>query len=158
MRAPCGIIEITEFYGDPAPFVRDDGTVSSMWEDRMVKVPFPRPLPLGWRPIVAATGARVNRVIAQEVERVFRALDKAGLWDHFETFDGGYTWRPMRGSRKLSMHGFGGALDFNAGTNRLGEKGDMDSGVVAVFENFGWTWGGEWTRPDPMHFAFARGY
>jgi hypothetical protein len=56
------------------------------------------------------------------------------------------------------MHGFGGALDFNAETNELGTKGDMDPEVVAIVEAHGWEWGGRWRRPDPMHWQFARGY
>lgn len=158
MRAPTGIVEVLALYGDPAPFVRDDGTVSPLWESRMVKVAMPGPLPLGWRPMVAVLSVRVNQVIAAEVDTVLRGLKKAGMWDHILTFDGGYNWRPQRGSRRLSMHGFGGALDFNADTNELNTKGDMHPGVVEVFENHGWEWGGRWRRPDPMHFQYARGY
>ena len=56
------------------------------------------------------------------------------------------------------MHGFGGAIDFDAETNQLGTVGNMHPEVVSCFRNHGWEWGGSWTRPDPMHFQFARGY
>lgn len=159
MRVPTGIIEITQLYGDPAPYVRDDGTISPLWEARMTKVYLPGPLPLGWRPVVAVRSVRVNEAIAAEADLVFRALREAHLWDHIATFDGGYCWRPMRGARKLSMHGFGAALDFNAESNPLGVKGDMNERVVACFEDHGWTWGGRWTdRPDGQHFQYGRGY
>ena len=101
IRTPCGIVEILSLYGDPAPFIRDDGTVSPLWERRMVKVALPRPLPLGWRPVVTVTSVRLNQAIAEEADRVFHSLEREGLWDHILTFDGAYTWRPMRGSRKL---------------------------------------------------------
>jgi hypothetical protein len=158
MKPPTGLLEITEVYGDPHQFIRDDGTVSPFWEARMVKVPMPAPLPLGWRPSVFVVNARVSNVIAAETERVLRAVFTAGLWTKLVSYDGGYAWRPQRGSSKLSMHGFGGALDLNASTNQLGTKGDMDPGVIEVFEDGGWEWGGRWKRPDPMHFQFARGY
>jgi hypothetical protein len=96
-------------------------------------------------------------VIRDEVERVFRLLDKEGLWARLRTYDGGYAWRTQRGSTsKLSMHAFGAALDFDAATNKLGRKGDMDLGVVAAFEASGWTWGGRFGRYDFMHFQWAR--
>lgn len=158
MRPPVGVVEIQALYGDPQPFVRDDGTPSPLWEMRMVKVAFPGPLPLGWKRDVVAKSARVNQAIASELDTVLRALKKAGVWDHIVTFDGAYTWRSMRGSGRLSMHGYGGALDFNADTNQLGSKGDMHEGVVEVFEGHGWTWGGRWRRPDPQHFQYAKGY
>jgi hypothetical protein len=158
MRAPVGIVEIAALYGDPTAFVRDDGTVSPLWEARMVKVALPGPIPLGWRPGVAVSSVRVNQAIAAEVDTVLRGLKKAGMWDYITTFDGGYTWRPQRGSRKLSMHAFGGALDFNAETNGLNMTPDMHPGVVEVFETHGWEWGGRWQRLDGCHFQYARGY
>lgn len=158
MRAPSGILEIVALYGDPGPWIRDDGTVSSIWESRMTKVLLPASLPLGWDKTVRASTVRVNQAIAVEVDLVLRSLHEANLWDHMKTFDGAYCWRSQRGSTKLSMHAFGGAMDFNAETNALGTKGDMDPGVVNCFEAHGWTWGGRWGRPDPMHFSFASGY
>lgn len=158
MRAPVGITEIESLYGDPHPYIRDDGTPSPLWEMRMVKVELPGPLPLGWKRSVIVRTARVNQAIAAEVDRALRAIRAAGLWDDVVTFDGGYTWRSQRGSDRLSMHSYGGALDFNAATNRLGTAGDMNPRIVEVFENFGWDWGGRWRRPDPMHFQFAKGY
>jgi hypothetical protein len=158
LRAPRGLAEIEAFYGDPHPFIKEDGTPSPLWELRMTRVTLPGPLPLGWKPTVTVRSARVNQACAAELELVLRALEKARLWDHIATFDGGYAWRPMRGSSKLSMHSYGGAVDFNAATNQLGEVGDMHPGVVEVFEGHLWEWGGRWRRPDPMHFQFAAGY
>lgn len=159
MRAPCGLPEIVALYGEPDQFLRDDGTPSPFWELRMVKVEMPGPLPLGWRPETIVRTCRVNEAISDEVDEVFAALRKTGAWDYIHTFDGGYCWRPKRnGSQKLSMHGYGGALDFNAGSNQLGTLGDMARAVVEAFEGHGWSWGGRWKTPDPMHFQFARGY
>ncbi len=158
MRAPVGIVEIKALYGDPILLMRDDGTPSPIWESRMVKVALPRPLPLGWQMDVMVSSARVNQAIAAECASLFTALKASGAWDHIVTFDGAYAWRSQRGSAKLSMHSFGGALDFNAATNRLGERGDMHPLIVDVFDSQGWEWGGRWRRPDPMHVQFARDY
>jgi hypothetical protein len=32
----------------------------------------------------------------------------------------------------------------------------MDERVVAIFEKWGFAWGGYWSTPDPMHFELAR--
>jgi hypothetical protein len=156
--APHGLDAVKAFYGNPTPLIRPDGTVSPFWEARMVKVEFPRPLPISWLPDALATHARVNVVIADEVEKTFRALEDADVWRHLRTFDGGYVWRAMRGSSRLSTHAYGAALDFDAHTNRLGTEGDMAPEVIHVFRTRGWQWGGYWHRPDPMHFQFAKGY
>ncbi len=158
MIAPVGIVEIKALYGDPFGFIREDGTVASFWELRMTKVPLPGPLPLGWMQDVVVRSARLNQAIADEAAAVFEALRACGAWDHVVTFDGAYTWRNQRGSTKLSMHAFGGAIDLNANTNQMGTVGDMHPSIVECFEGHGWEWGGRWHRTDPMHFNFSRGY
>jgi hypothetical protein len=125
----------------------------------MVTVPFPTPLPLGWDKSKVATRARVHNKIAPQVEILFAALDHDGVWPLLKTYDGGYTWRAKRGSQKMSMHAFGLALDFNAATNGLGNHDfDMPRPVIRVFKALGWTWGGQWSVPDAMHFQWGRSY
>lgn len=51
-----------------------------------------------------------------------------------------------------SNHAFGLAIDVNALTNVLGTTGDMPIEVVEQWETEGGDWGGDWERPDPMHF------
>jgi hypothetical protein len=151
-----GEAAIRALYGDPRQFIRDDGTLSPIWEARMTVVQFPQPLPLGWERSKFAKGARVNQAIAAEVDTACRLLAKEGLWPRLRTFDGAYAFRAQRGSStKTSMHSFGAALDFNAETNQLGTPGDMDLGVIQIFEGCGWTWGGRWKRKDGMHFSLA---
>lgn len=158
MKPPRGIEEIRELYGDPRPFIRDDGTVSPIWEARMTLVSMPTPLPLGWDPTRFASRVRVNVAIAEEVENTFRDLEHEGAWILLKTYDGGYTFRLSRGGSHLSMHSFGGALDFNARWNKLGTQPSMPQEVVRIFERRGWTWGGKWKRADGMHFQIAKGY
>ena len=159
MKAPVGRDAIFELYGDPTPLVGEDGHVSSIWEARMVPVRLPGPLPLGWDENVFARSVRVHQTIDDVVRETFDAL--VVHWSSLRTYDGGYVWRTQRGSsKKLSMHSFGAALDFNAATNRQGSPGNMHPSIVAVFEAHGWTWGGRFreSRVDPMHFQFGSGY
>lgn len=59
----------------------------------------------------------------------------------------------------LSLHSYGIAVDINADANpmRAPMVRDIPDGWVAAFEALGWTWGGRWRTPDPMHFQFAKG-
>jgi len=156
MKPPRGREEIQALYGDPRPWIRDDGSVAASWAARMVLVPMPVPLPLGWDRSLFAGRVRVNRAIEEVVRETF--LDLAELWGRLRTFDGGYTFRLMRGGSRLSSHGYGAALDFDAPWNKLGRPPTMDPEIVRVFGRHGWTWGGKWKRPDGMHFQFGKGF
>lgn len=156
---PTGLQKIKDFYGDPIPYLRHDGTIHPSWERFTLSfVYLPEPLPLGWERSMVVHRVRVHNRLVPYLTTVFLEIHKAGLWKKLVTFDGAYAWRPSRGSQKLSTHCWGIAIDLNAGTNGLGEAGDMDPGVVEIFKRNGWEWGGEWNRPDPMHFQAAHGY
>ena len=51
--------------------------------------------------------------------------------------------------------GTGNAVDLNVSTNQLGTEGDMPPRIVEIFERWGFVWGGDWSRPDPMHFELG---
>jgi hypothetical protein len=64
------------------------------------------------------------------------------------------TTRPAPGgSGRLSAHAFGTAIDI-----AFGHKGPSlwdnasQSRAAPFFERAGWTWGGRWKQPDPIHF------
>ena len=89
------------------------------------------------------------------LERLFeaRAPEYAAAVAIGELDDWGYANRPVRGERSgKSNHAFGLAIDVNALTNVLGTAGDMPDDVVRQWEAEGGEWGGDWSRPDPMHF------
>jgi hypothetical protein len=66
--------------------------------------------------------------------------------------DWSYFNRDIRGAEGKSNHAYGIAIDVNALSNVLGTTGDMPDEVVAQWEIEGGDWGGDWSRPDPMHF------
>lgn len=89
------------------------------------------------------------------LERLFeaRAPEYAAAVAAGELDDWGYANRPVRGERSgKSNHAFGLAIDVNALTNVLGTTGDVPDEVVRQWEIEGGEWGGDWSRPDPMHF------
>jgi hypothetical protein len=69
-----------------------------------------------------------------------------------ELDDWSYQNRNVRGEGFKSNHAFGLAVDINALANVLGTSGDMPEDVVRQWEAEGGEWGGDWERPDPMHF------
>lgn len=82
-----------------------------------------------------------------------RAPEYAAAVTTGELDDWSYENRSVRGSSAAkSNHAFGLAVDVNALANVMGTTGDMPAEVVAQWESEGGNWGGDWSRPDPMHF------
>jgi hypothetical protein len=95
-----------------------------------------------------------NRLIFPQLRAALQEVVDRGLADkiHPDQYAGCYYPRFIAGSTKLSNHAFGLALDLNTPGNQRGTVGEMDRGVVAAFEHWGFTWGGRWGYTDPMHF------
>jgi D-alanyl-D-alanine carboxypeptidase-like protein len=81
-----------------------------------------------------------------------RAPEYAAAVPLGELDDWSYENRNVRGENVKSNHAFGLAVDINALTNIMGTAGDMPEEVVRQWEVEGGEWGGDWSRPDPMHF------
>jgi hypothetical protein len=88
------------------------------------------------------------------LERLFeaRAPDYAAAVALGELDDWSYLNRDVRGGTQTSNHAFGLAVDVNALSNPLGTEGDIPLDVVQGWKAEGGEWGGDWSRPDPMHF------
>jgi hypothetical protein len=159
--APNGLAAIVQTFGNPWDFARDDGTADPRWETTfMARAAFPFPIPLDWDPTKSATGARCHRLVAPLLEAVFADVVAQGLQKAVRTYGGCYNWRMKRGAAKPSTHSWGIAIDLNARWNAMGTAGDMDPRLVALFESYGFAWGGRWSgaNKDPMHFQYCSGY
>jgi hypothetical protein len=55
----------------------------------------------------------------------------------------------------LSRHSWGAAVDINAPANPMGSEGTQDPRLIEVMQEWGFTWGGDWLIPDPMHFEYG---
>ncbi len=96
-----------------------------------------------------------HRLLIPQLAAALSEIEQRGLGYKIYQYAGCYVPRFIdRNPRKnLSMHAFGLAFDINVASNGLGTVGDMDPEVVAIFEKWGFEWGGRWKpRPDPMHF------
>ena len=138
-------------------YTRPDGTAK--WEVTNLVYVFPP-----WKIYVPETktelsrGIRVHRLVAESLKSVFAELWK--LYPSQEAIEkvdlhkigGAYYYRIRRGSRRLSNHARGIAIDIDPVDNPMhkGSRGDMPAKVIDVFVRHGWKWGGVYG--DPMHF------
>jgi hypothetical protein len=86
---------------------------------------------------------RLSAALAEIIER-----DLTGTLDA-SRFQGCWNPRPIRGSDDLSRHTWGAAFDLGWAE---GVTPDEQVEVATVMAGHGFTWGGPWLTPDPMHF------
>ena len=148
LPVPNGRGEIVEVFGDPCEDACESGRVA-----------LPAPLPLSWAPQQRVTRFACHEKMVPVFTAVFADIHGRGLWHLLEDFGGCYNCREQRGSNaKTSTHSWGIGIDLNAKQNPLGAAPKMPQEIVAVFREHGFVWGGEWSRPDGMHFQYATGY
>jgi hypothetical protein len=75
---------------------------------------------------------------------------------HPQQYGGCFVPRFIAGTTTLSNHAFGLAFDVNVPENERGTVGQINRQVVAIFQKWGFTWGGTWHFTDPMHFELNR--
>jgi hypothetical protein len=101
-----------------------------------------------------------HRLMLPQLQAALSEIESAGLGGELRPGDYGGCYVPRfidrNPSLPLSMHAFGLAVDLNVSTNQLGTEGDMNPRIVEIFERWGFVWGGDWSRPDPMHFELSR--
>ena len=91
---------------------------------------------------------------AAEFHELIEPIDEGSLDDW------GYCYREIRGSSTaLSNHSSGTAIDLNATKHPLGKAGTFSLGKVpmirALAKKYGLRWGGDFRRPDEMHFEIT---
>jgi len=93
-----------------------------------------------------------NRDLVQSLQRALRNIIQRNLVRELKTWDGCFNIRKKRGARTPSLHSWGIAIDINAAWNGFGKTPTMSSALVACFKDAGFDWGGDWSKPDGMHF------
>ncbi len=95
-----------------------------------------------------------HRLLFPQLRAALTEVVQRGLADkiHPKEYAGCYYPRFIAGTTQLSLHAFGIALDLNVPGNQRGTVGEIDRDVVAIFQKWGFTWGGDWAWTDPMHF------
>lgn len=97
-----------------------------------------------------------NKLLVEPLKKSFGNIISRGLGKQIVTWDGCFNIRKKRGSWfTMSLHSWGLAIDINASWNRLGATPELSDELVACFEDAGFEWGGNWKKPDGMHFQLA---
>lgn len=96
-----------------------------------------------------------------EIEQLGPAMDR-----YFAKVGGGFNWRRIAGTDRLSAHSFGIAVDFDTelgGYWRWSGRAEGAAGdyrnrypaeLVQAMERRGFIWGGKWHHFDGMHFEY----
>ena len=99
-----------------------------------------------------------NTLMFPQLRAALEEIQARGLASaiHPSQYGGCYVPRFIAGTTTLSNHAFGLAFDVNVPENQRGTVGQINRDVVAIFQRWGFTWGGTWHWTDPMHFELNR--
>jgi D-alanyl-D-alanine carboxypeptidase-like protein len=158
---PHGLDQIRNTFGDIFAYIGADHALDPRWQTELLTLaPLPFSLPLSWDSSRLVSQITCHKLLAEIFSDVFARIQREGVQERITSFGGCFSFRPQRTGNKLSAHAWGIAIDLNPQSNAQGTTGNMDSGVVRIFGDAGFEWGGDWqgrTR-DPMHFQFCTGY
>jgi hypothetical protein len=109
--------------------------------------------------------ARAMERVAAQLEQLMR--ESPEIRKYIVPTAGSFCWRTIEGSRRLSPHSFGIAVDLNvqqglywqwskSGSQKQVERvrQDYPQAIVDAFEAEGFIWGGKWHSFDFMHFEY----
>ena len=118
-----------------------------------------------WLPNVANTEVLVSKVseldkkfnkLSEELERISPELRK-----YIEKTAGTFNYREISGTKRLSSHAYGIAIDINTEFSdywkwdkSMKYKNRIPMEIVEIFEKHGFIWGGKWYHYDTMHFEY----
>lgn len=131
--------QCTAKYGDPTT------------EKHMVVWDVPTELEIG----VIPKKLYCNQDMVVPLSNAFKNLIRTGHVQELKTWDGCFNIRNKKGAVSPSLHSWGIALDVNAAWNPFGEPAVLSPGFVNCFKSAGFDWGGDWRKPDGMHFQLA---
>jgi len=161
LQPPKGLDQIVATFGNIQNYIQADGTLDPRWPiDSLDYIALPVPLMLSYDHSKTITHFRCHKLLVETLEAVFIDIKNKGLEPDLFSFGGCFSFRPQRTGNKLSAHSWGIAIDLNSESNRQGTAGDMNPGIISIFRDSGFEWGGEWAgrSRDPMHFQFCTGY
>lgn len=96
-----------------------------------------------------------HRGMIEPLSKAFGLIISRGLVDQVKTWDGCFNIRNKKGALSPSLHSWGLAIDICAAWNGFNRKPTMSKELVACFKESGFDWGGDWTKPDGMHFQLS---
>lgn len=99
--------------------------------------------------VVEMLAGALNQLAEEGLSHLVDPAGYAGCWNPRFI-------RPVTGTTSgVSRHSWGAAVDINTRTNPVGSGGSQDPRLVEIMLEWGFTWGGDWLIPDPMHFEYG---
>jgi len=100
--------------------------------------------------------------VARALQEVVNELRQYPQLKKFLSPIGGtFKWRYIAGTKRLSVHSFGAAIDINVKYSAYWRwskgkpfRNKIPKTVVQTFEKHGFIWGGKWNHFDSMHFEY----
>jgi hypothetical protein len=101
--------------------------------------------------------------VGKDLDALFQKHPEWKVFTH--DLGGTFQWRTIAGTKRLSNHSFGTAIDLNvkksaywrwadASTLATFSRKDWPTELIEIFERHGFIWGGKWWHYDTMHFEF----
>ncbi|WP_198328528.1 M15 family metallopeptidase [Methylovulum psychrotolerans] len=120
---------------------------------------------LRWMPKSSKQIIKIQRIngVAGKLEQISQELDglPAELKKFVSNTSGTFNWRVISGTKLLSNHSFGIAIDINTKfsnywqwSGKMQYKNAIPQKIVEIFEKHGFIWGGKWYHYDTMHFEY----
>lgn len=102
---------------------------------------------------------RCNAKVAESLGRILQELSKTHP-EVLADYNGCFNFRRMRGGSSYSLHAYGAAIDFMAGSNGLRtswpSRATMPITVMEAFAREGWIAAGAFWGRDAMHFQATK--
>ena len=96
------------------------------------------------------------KIVAEELKNLGSEYQK-----YLKHIGGTFNWRNIAGTKRLSNHSFGTAIDINTSysdywqwSSDLTYRNRIPFEIVEIFEKHGFIWGGKWYHFDTMHFEY----
>ena len=112
---------------------------------------------LATRSVPLLGGVTCNVAFFPPLVRALHQVEREGLGSLIHSTAGCFNARTVARDPTAppSNHAYGAAIDINAPENAYGATPTMDERVVAIFERWGFRWGGDFLIPDGMHFEYG---
>lgn len=120
---------------------------------------------IDWLPETAKGKVLITDVngIDKKLQQVSKSLDALpkGLKKYVIKHAGTFNWRYISGTKRLSAHSFGAAIDINTQYANYWKwnkvyryQNQIPKAIIQIFEDNGFIWGGKWYHYDTMHFEY----
>jgi hypothetical protein len=123
---------------------------------------------IDWLPNLGGGKVKMTKIMgcADSLKKVSNELEKLPIKFHkyLMPLGGGFNYRNISGTDRLSNHSFGISIDINVkhsnywrwakNKDSIIYKNKIPLEIVKIFEKYGFIWGGKWYHFDTMHFEF----